>query len=250
MMVRIGRCLLALCAVLLAQVPLARADAEVDLLLVLAVDVSRSIDQTKFLLQRDGYAAAVSNRGVLEAIKSGPHQKIGLNFVEWSGFGAQKLVIDWTVIDGPDAAHRFADQIVEAPRSFADRTSISGGIEFAAAQIGRSPLTAPRHIIDVSGDGTNNAGRDVGAARDEAAAKGIIINGLVILSDSQLLFNAEHTNPPGGLEKYYRDNVIGGPGAFVMVAEDFNAFGKAIIKKLIAEIATGPSPRQRTAAAR
>jgi len=250
MMVRILGCLLALSAVLLARVPLARAEEEVDLLLVLAVDVSRSIDQTKFLLQRDGYAAAVSNRGVLEAIRSGPHQKIGLNFVEWSGFGAQKLVIDWTVIDGPDAARRFADQIVEAPRSFADRTSISGGIEFAAAQIARSPLKAPRHIIDVSGDGTNNAGRDVGGARDEAAAKGIIINGLVILSDSQLLFNAEHTNPPGGLEKYYRDNVIGGPGAFVMVAEDFNAFGKAIIKKLIAEIAAAPSPRQRTASAR
>src|SRR6202048_2718197 len=139
-MMRTLRCLLALCALILAQMP-AQADDEVDLLLVLAVDVSRSIDQTKFLLQRDGYAAAVSNRGVLEAIRSGPHQKIGLNFVEWSGFGAQKLVIDWTVIDGPDSAHRFGDQIVEAPRSFADRTSISGGIEFAAAQIARSPLT-------------------------------------------------------------------------------------------------------------
>jgi hypothetical protein len=252
-MTRILRCLPAfaavLCAMLLAQVPWARADEEVDLLLVLAVDVSRSIDQTKFLLQRDGYAAAVSNRAVLEAIKSGPHQKIALNFVEWSGYGAQKLVIDWTIVDGADTAHRFGDQIVEAPRSFADRTSISGGIEFAAAQIARSPFTAPRHIIDVSGDGTNNAGREVAAARDEVAAKGIIINGLVILSDSQLLFNAEHTNPPGGLEKYYRDNVIGGPGAFVMVAEDFNAFGKAIIKKLIAEIAAAPSPRQRTASA-
>jgi hypothetical protein len=248
-MMRAVRCLLALCAVILAQVAFARADAEVDLLLVLAVDVSRSIDQTKFLLQRDGYAAAVSNRRVLEAIKSGPHQKIALAFVEWSGFGAQKLVIDWTVIDGADAAHRFGDQIVEAPRSFADRTSISGGIEFAAARLERSPFKAPRRIIDVSGDGTNNAGRDVGLARDEAAAKGIIINGLVILTDSQLLFNAEHTNPPGGLEKYYRDNVIGGPGAFVMVAEDFNAFGKAIVKKLIAEIAAAPSPRRRMASA-
>src|SRR5580700_8473808 len=250
MMVRILRCLLALFAVLLAQVPPAHADEEVDLLLVLAVDVSRSIDQTKFLLQRDGYAAAVSNRSVLEAIKSGPHQKIGLNFVEWSGFGAQKLVIDWTVIDGAATARHFGDQIVEAPRSFADRTSISGGIEFAAAQLEHSPFKAPRHIIDVSGDGTNNAGRDVGAARDEAVAKGIIVNGLVILSDSQLLFNAEHTNPPGGLEKYYRENVIGGPGAFVMVAENFDAFGRAIIKKLIAEIAAAPSSRQRTASAR
>ncbi|HEY6256943.1 MAG TPA: DUF1194 domain-containing protein [Xanthobacteraceae bacterium] len=246
---RIVRCLLALSALILAQVPLARAAEDVDLLLVLAVDVSRSIDQTKFMLQRDGYAAAVSNRSVLEAIKSGPHQKIGLAFVEWSGYGAQKLVIDWTVIDGAETAHRFGDQIVEAPRSFADRTSISGGIDFAAIQIERSPFKAPRHIIDVSGDGTNNAGREVGAARDDAAAKGILINGLVILSDNQLLFNAEHTNPPGGLEKYYRDNVIGGPGAFVMVAENFEAFGKAIVKKLIAEIAATPERKQRTAAA-
>jgi Protein of unknown function (DUF1194) len=246
---RTFRCLLALSVLLLAFISPARADQEVDLLLVLAVDVSRSIDQTKFMLQRDGYAAAVSNRGVLEAISSGPHQKIALNFLEWSGFGAQKLVIDWTVIDGANAARRFGDQIVEAPRSFADRTSISGGIEFASAQLERSPFKAPRHIIDVSGDGTNNAGRDVGAARDEAVAKGIIVNGLVILSDSQLLFNAEHTNPPGGLEKYYRENVIGGPGAFVMVAENFDAFGRAIIKKLIAEIAAAPSPRRRMASA-
>jgi hypothetical protein len=258
-MMRILRCLLApsalapaalaLSALIAAQVPSARAEEDVDLLLVLAVDVSRSIDQGKFMLQRDGYAAAVSNRGVLEAIKSGPHQKIALNFVEWSGFGAQKLVIDWAVIDGPTAARHFGDQIVEAPRSFADRTSISGGMEFAAAQLERSPFKAPRRIIDVSGDGTNNAGRDVGPARDDVVAKGIIINGLVILSDGQLLFNAEHTNPPGGLEKYYRDNVIGGPGAFVMVAEDFNAFGKAIVKKLIAEIAAAPSPRRHTASA-
>jgi Protein of unknown function (DUF1194) len=246
-MIRILRCL-ALCALILAPAPFARADEDVDLLLVLAVDVSRSIDQPKFMLQRDGYAAAVSNRGVLEAIKSGPHQKIALAFVEWSGYGAQKVVIDWTVIDGVNAARRVGDQIVEAPRSFADRTSISGGIEFAAAQLDRSPFKAPRHIIDVSGDGTNNAGREVGASRDEVVAKGVIINGLVILTDTQLLFNAEHTNPPGGLEKYYRENVIGGPGAFVMVAEDFNAFGKAIVKKLIAEIAA-VSPHRQTASA-
>jgi hypothetical protein len=239
---------LALGALVLARVPPAHAADEVDLLLVLAVDVSRSIDQGKFLLQRDGYAAAISNRSVLDAIKSGPNQKIGLDFVEWSGYGAQKVVIDWTVIDGPDSARRFGDQIVEAPRSFADRTSISGGIEYAAAQLAVAPFTGPRRIIDVSGDGTNNAGRDVPASRDEVVAKGITINGLVILSDNQVLFNAEHTNPPGGLEKYYRDNVIGGPSAFVMVAENFEAFGKAIVKKLIAEIAAAPHA-QRTASA-
>jgi hypothetical protein len=246
---RILRCLLALAALILIQAP-ARAAEEVDLLLVLAVDVSRSIDQPKFMLQRDGYAAAVSDKGVLEAIRSGPHQKIALSFVEWSGFGAQKLVIDWTAIDGPAVARRFGDQIVEAPRSFADRTSISGGIEFGAAQIDRAPFTAARRIIDVSGDGTNNAGRDVGPARNEVVAKGILINGLVILTQGQFLFNAEHTNPPGGLEKYYRENVIGGPGAFVMVAEDFNAFGKAIVRKLIAEIAARPAPGRQMADAR
>ena len=242
------RFLLLLGACVCAWMPFARAAEEVDLLLALAVDVSRSIDQQKFLLQRDGYVAAVSDRGVLDAIRSGPHQKIALNFVEWSGTGAQKLLIDWTIIDGAASARRFGDQLVEFPRSFADRTSISGGIEFAAAQIARSPFTAVRHIVDVSGDGTNNAGRDVSGAREEVVAKGITINGLVILTpQGQFLFNADHTNPPGGLEKYYRDNVIGGPGAFVMVAEDFNAFGKAIIKKLIAEIAWA-SGRRRAAA--
>ena len=247
---RILRFVPILAAFLLAWMPFARAADEVDLLLVLAVDVSRSIDQAKFMLQRDGYAAAVSNKGVLDAIKAGPHQKIALDFVEWSGFGQQKLLIDWTIIDGEASARRFGDQLVEAPRSFADRTSISGGIEFAAAQIARSPFSAPRHVIDVSGDGTNNAGRDLQAARNEAAGRGIVINGLVILTQGQFLFNAEHTNPPGGLEKYYRDNVIGGPGAFVMVAENFNDFGRAIVKKMIAEIAGAPAPRRRLAAAR
>ena len=144
----------------------------------------------------------------------------------------------------PAAARKFGDQLLELPRSFADRTSISGGIEFAAAQLERAPFEGARRTIDVSGDGTNNAGRDVRLARDETLAKGIVINGLVILSDRPVPWNAEHTNPPGGLEKYYQDNVIGGPGAFVLVAENFKSFGRAIIKKLIAEIAfLPPAPR-------
>jgi hypothetical protein len=103
------------------------------------------------------------------------------------------------------------------------------------------PYEAARRTIDVSGDGTNNAGRDVKLARDEVLAKGIVINGLVILSDRPVPWNAEHTNPPGGLDRYYQDNVVGGPGAFVMVAQNFNSFGRAIIKKLIAEVAFVPS---------
>ncbi len=118
------------------------AAEEVDLLLVLASDVSRSVDHPKFQLQREGYAAAISDPHVMDAIKSGPHQRIAICFVEWSGFGAQKLVIDWTIIDGPGAARKFGDQLLELPRSFADRTSISGGIEFAVAQLERAPFEA------------------------------------------------------------------------------------------------------------
>jgi hypothetical protein len=236
------RRLLAVVALVLVPVGFAFAAEQVDLLLVLSSDVSRSVDHPKFLLQREGYAAAISDPHVMDAIKSGPQQRIAVCFVEWSGFGAQKLVIDWSLIDGPAAARKFGDQLLELPRSFADRTSISGGIEFATAQLERAPFEAPRRTIDVSGDGTNNAGRDVKLARDETVAKGIIINGLVILSDRPVPWNAEHTNPPGGLEKYYQDNVIGGPGAFVLVAENFSSFGRAIIKKMIAEIALAPTP--------
>jgi hypothetical protein len=236
------RRLLTVVALLLIPTGFAFAAEQVDLLLVLSSDVSRSVDHPKFLLQREGYAAAISDPHVMDAIKSGPQQRIAVCFVEWSGFGAQKLVIDWGLIDGAAAARKFGDQLLELPRSFADRTSISGGIEFATAQLERAPFEAPRRTIDVSGDGTNNAGRDVKLARDETVAKGIVINGLVILSDRPVPWNAEHTNPPGGLEKYYQDNVIGGPGAFVLVAENFNSFGRAIIKKMIAEIALAPAP--------
>ena len=215
----------------------ARAAEDVDLLLVLAVDVSRSIDASKFQLQREGYAAAVADPHVLDAIRTGRTGRIGLTFVEWSGVGAQKVVIDWTTIGDADSAKGFGDRLLEAPRSFADRTSISGAIEFAMGQFDKAPFEAARRTIDVSGDGTNNAGRDVTLARDEAVAQGVTINGLVILSETPLAWNPDHTNPPGGLQNYYRNNVIGGPGAFVLVAENFNSFGQAIVKKMIAEVA-------------
>jgi hypothetical protein len=131
-------------------------------------------------------------------------------------------VIDWTIIDGLGAARKFGNQLLDSPRAFADRTSISGGIEFAAAQLERARFEGANRTIDISGDGTNNAGRDVTLARDATVTKGITINGLVILSHRPTPpWPPEHTNPPGGLEKYYQDNVIGGPGAFVLVAENF-----------------------------
>jgi hypothetical protein len=238
-MYRVIRSLLVL-VTLVATAPLARAAEEVDLLLVLAADVSRSVDMRKFQLQREGYAAAIADQRVLEAISSGRHRRIALCFVEWSGVSAQKLVVDWTIIDGPEAARRFGDQLLELPRSFAERTSISGGIDFAMQLLESAPYEAARRTIDVSGDGTHNSGRDVTLARDDALAKGVTINGLVILSERPMAWNPEHTNPPGGLEHYFRRYVIGGPGAFVLAAEDFNSFGQAIIKKLIAEIAEAP----------
>jgi hypothetical protein len=220
-----------------------RAQEQVDLLLVLASDVSRSVDTRKFELQRQGYAAALSNPRVIDAIKSGPHGKIAICFVEWSGATSLKLVIDWTLVSDAASARKIGDQMIELPRSFADRTSISAGLEFAFAQLERSPYKAARRTIDVSGDGTNNSGRDIATVRDEVIAKGVTVNGLVILSDSPLPWNPEHTNPAGGLGEYYRRNVIGGAGAFVMVAENHNSFGQAIVKKMIAEIAWNPPPR-------
>jgi len=233
---RTVRLLLAVIAAILFAAP-AIAVEQVDLLLVLASDVSRSVDAAKFKLQRDGYVAAISNPRVIEAIQSGPRGRIAVCFVEWSGVGAQKVVIDWTMIDGAKAAQDFASQLDEAQRSFADRTSISGGIDFAMTQLEHAPFQATRRTIDVSGDGTNNSGRDVTAARDDAVAQGVTINGLVILSEQPLSWSPEHTNPPGGLEAYYRNNVVGGPNSFVMVAENFQAFSRAILNKLVAEVA-------------
>jgi hypothetical protein len=226
------------------------AAERVDLLLVLAADISRSVDEVKFQLQRSGYAAAFSDSRVIEAIRGGPSGRIAVAFVEWSGPLSQKIVIDWTVISDDETARLFGDRIVEAPRAFANSTSISAGIEFATTQLDRAPYEAHRRVIDVSGDGDNNAGRNAGA-RDEAIAKGVTINGLVTLTEPPSLSYSNHTNPPGGLANYYRDNVIGGPGAFVVVAENFNSFGDAIIKKLIAEIAQAvPQRRASTPAER
>jgi len=217
---------------------------------VLAADVSRSIDETKFQLQRQGYATALSDSRVLDAIRSGRNGRIAVSFVEWSGDGNQRVVIDWTAIGDRAAANGFGDRLLEAPRSFADRTSISGGLDFALAQFALAPFDSTRRTIDVSGDGTNNAGREVTAARDEVVGKGVVINGLPILSEKPMLWNPDHTNPPGGLDNYYRNNVIGGPGAFVMVAKNFTSFGEAIINKMIAEVSQAHEPLPNEAAAR
>ena len=223
--------------------PAVRAAEPVDLLLVLAADVSRSVTEPKFKLQREGAAAAITHPEVVQAITSGPNRRIAVCFVEWATAGQQNVVIDWTVIGDSSAARIFGDRLVELPRSFAGSTSISSAIDFAVAQIERAPFTSERRVIDVSGDGNNNSGRSVTEARDDALAKGITINGLVILTPLSESFRPEHTHPPGGLEKYFQDNVIGGFGAFTVVAESHESFGRALTKKLVAEIAGLPLPQ-------
>jgi Protein of unknown function (DUF1194) len=221
-----------------------RAIEVVDLVLLLAADVSRSVDAQKFKLQREGYAAALTNRLVLNAIASGRHKKIAVQFAEWSSASEQTIIVDWRVIANADDAAKFATDLLAAPRPFADRTGIGPAIDFAMAQLERSPFGADRRVIDVSGDGTHNSGRDVTRARDDAVAKGVTINGLAILSAVPLATNPGHTHPPGGLLKYFEDNVIGGSSAFALAAENFEAFGQSVLNKLIKEIAIAPDDEQ------
>jgi hypothetical protein len=212
----------------------------VDVALVLAADVSRSIDNDEFRLQREGYAAAIASPQVLQAVRAGVHGAIAVTFVEWSGPDEQAVVVDWTVIRDDETAATFAATLIDAPRSFVGRTSISAAVDFSVLRLAASGVAAERRIIDVSGDGTNNAGRLVTAARDEAVAAGITINGLAIINDRPNPGYFAHTQPPEGLPNYYRMNVVGGPGAFLLVVEDFKSFGEAMTNKLLTEIASRP----------
>ena len=201
----------------------ARADeGQVDLLLVLAADVSRSVDDKEFKLQREGFAAAIVDPRVVRAMTVGPTGRIAVVFVEWASEFEQRVVVDWTRRCQRKATPR------RWPRASGGRRAPSGGARRSArpsssawALLARSPFQAERKVIDISGDGTNNSGRDVTAARDAAIAQDVTINGLVILSDEPLPTNPTHTHPPGGLKAYYESNVIGGPGAFVLEAQNF-----------------------------
>lgn len=214
------------------------APPAVDLLLVLAADVSRSITPEKYELQRKGYAAAMSDPEVLRAIAAGPNHRVAVAFVEWAGAASQRLVVPFTPIGSAEEARAFGAAVATAPRSFADRTAIGAALDFAAALFPGAPFAAERRIIDVSGDGDSNGGPDIGAARDAALSRGVTaINGIVILSDDTgPAYLVAHTHPPGGLQAYYRRNVAGGAGSFVAVAEDFGSFGRALVRKLVQEI--------------
>jgi hypothetical protein len=220
-------------AAALARTPPARAEEPVDVALVLAVDVSRSIDEDEARLQREGYRAAVADPRVVEAIRGGMLGSIAIAYVEWAGIEYQRLAIPWTRIAGQADAEAWAGLLEAAPRASLSWTSVSGAIDYARGVLDDCPFEATRKVIDVSGDGVNNSGPPAEQARDRAVAEGITINGLPILNDRPTFGRA----PPIPLDLYYRESVIGGPGAFVVAAEDFEAFGQAVRRKLIREIA-------------
>lgn len=244
------RPVLALLALLLLVAPGARA-ADVDLQVILAADVSRSIDEGEFELQRKGYAAALSDPRVLQAIRKGANKAIAVSFIEWSGAEDQNVVVDWSELRDEEDAGSIAAAILGPPRSFMGRTSISAAIDFAVSRFAVAKSNAARRVIDISGDGTSNSGRAITEARDDAVAKGITINGLAIINDRPDMGYSSHTHPPEGLPEYYRQNVLGGPDAFLIVVNDFNSFADAMAKKLVKEIeVSGDRARPRIADAR
>lgn len=220
----------------------ARAETELDLQLAIAVDVSFSMDTEEQALQRQGFIDAFRSPAVSDAIRRGAVGRIAVAYVEWAGAEDQKLLVPWTVIDGPESGAAFADEIARRPTRRASRTSIAGAIDFSVRLMGEGGFAASRRVIDVSGDGPNNAGRPVQAARADALAKGITINGLPIMLKAPGYFDI------ADLDIYYRDCVIGGQGAFMVPARERDQFVEAIKTKIIMEIAERPAPTRFAAA--
>jgi hypothetical protein len=212
----------------------ARAE-EVDLELVLAADGSGSIDADEMKLQRDGYADAIESPEVLAAIRDGMIGAIAVAYTEWGGATSQHTIVDWHVIKDAASAKTFADKVRREPRQAYGYNSISGAMLHGARLMRENRYEGLRKVIDISGDGPQIGGPPLAPARAEVLAEGVVINGLVI-------------NRPGGrvggagLVDHYNNEVIGGPGAFVMVAEDTSVFAAAVRAKLIREIAANPPP--------
>ena len=221
----------------------AAADAvAVDLELILAADVSGSVDANEARLQREGYQKALVNDDVIKAIESGMLGRIAVTYVEWAGMGHYKVVVDWTLISDKPSAEAFVAKLAAIPHQKAPRTSISGAIDISVPRFATNRFEGTRRIIDISGDGANNYGRLVNEARDDAVAAGITINGLPIITEQASLRYPTIAD----LDLFFQDCVIGGPGAFHVVANGFEDFARAVRKKMILEIAgTFPAQIQR-----
>lgn len=215
---------------LAAEPPTART--EVDVLLVLALDASGSQSDQQITLQREGHARAVRSPRFLDAVAAGLHGRVALSVVEWSDEDRQSVTVPWSVISDPDSARGFADRLMGAWRPIPGATSISGAIDFSLSLLARAPYAAERQVIDIAGNGPNNGGRPLAMARDDAAEAGVTVNGLPIL-DLYL-----------ELDRYYAEQVISGPGAFIVVARDLGSFAEAVVRKLVTEVAAMPPPRR------
>ncbi|MGJ5180906.1 DUF1194 domain-containing protein [Bradyrhizobium oligotrophicum] len=219
---------------------LSEKEASVDVELILAVDVSYSMDLDELAIQREGYAQALSSREFLQALKNGLHGRIAVTYFEWAASSDQKLIIPWRLIDGPETADAVAAEIMKTPIRRASRTSISGAIYFAMPLFEDNPYRGLRRVIDISGDGPNNNGSPVTVARDEAVNKGITINGLPIMVKEPSYSTMDIEN----LDLYYRDCVTGGRGSFVVTIKSRDEFKEAIRTKLLMEVAGRmPAPR-------
>jgi uncharacterized protein DUF1194 len=213
------------------------APASVDLVLVLAVDASGSVDDERFQLQKQGYARAFLNQKVLDAIRAGNEQAIAVSMMQWTGPTLHNVMVPWMVIKDRASAEAMAVAIEAAPRRiFGGGTSLSGAIDYSVLMLNGQPYKTERRVIDISGDGSNNLGRPPEQARDEAVKMGIRINGLPILA----------LEPD--LDQYFRQNVIGGTGAFIIPIKNYDAFADAILRKLITEISQDQTPRPKFAA--
>src|SRR5215475_1002189 len=209
------------------------AKPAVDVELILAVDVSYSMDMDELAIQREGYAQAIVSKEFLQALKSGPNGKVSVTYFEWAASSDQKIIIPWRLVDGPETADAVANEIMKTPIRRASRTSISGAIYFAMPLFDEDPYHGLRRVIDISGDGPNNNGAPVTGARDEALSKGIVINGLPIMVKEPSYSTMDIDN----LDWYYEDCVIGGPGSFVVSIKDREKFKEAIRTKLLLEVA-------------
>ena len=223
-----------------APSPAAPGPNNVDVALAMVTDVSRSIDDREFQMEKDGTRDAFSTPRVIAAIHNGAVGAIAVSYIEFAGPGEVKTVVPWMVVRDAESARAFTDAVVGAPRSFWGRTAIGAGIDAAMQALASSGLTAARRVIDVAGDGTSTAGREVTAARDDALAAGVTINGLSIINDHPMNYIFAHVQPPGGLDNWYRAHVTGGEGSFVLAIHDFHDFGEALTRKLVNEIAALP----------
>jgi hypothetical protein len=233
--------LLSLLLLLLAGAPAAAEPGSrdaVDLALVLAVDVSESVDAGEYELQHEGIARAFEDQRLIDTIAAGPRGAIAALVLEWSDRDKQVVTVDWHRIDGGEAAAEFAAAVRRTKRTSSGLTALGDALDAAHAALDRLPMKAERRVVDVSGDGMANIGTPPRQARDALVAAGVTINGLAILTDEPWL------------ESYYSDYVIGGPGAFLIQAEDFNSFANAMLQKLLAEIVALPEPRPRQQATR